>query len=101
MKAADLRAIEAARKSGTWDAAYDSPKSARVPEEFQMARDVNPQAGVFSQSLDGANRYAVGEEDGDAHPEDRGVCRDVRAERKNSRTTKSASTVEIDTPWPR
>jgi uncharacterized protein YdeI (YjbR/CyaY-like superfamily) len=59
MKAAGLRAIEAAKKSGTWDAAYDSPKSARVPEDFQMALDANPRAGEFFQSLDGANRYAV------------------------------------------
>lgn len=39
MNAAGLRAKEAAKKSGTWHEAYDSPKSARVPEEFQMALD--------------------------------------------------------------
>ena len=59
MKAAGLEAVEAARKCGSWDAAYDSPKSARVPEDFQVALDASPRARDFFHSLDGANRYAV------------------------------------------
>jgi uncharacterized protein YdeI (YjbR/CyaY-like superfamily) len=59
MKAAGLEAIEAAKKAGRWDAAYDSPKAAQVPEDFQAALDVNARAREFFQSLDGANRYAV------------------------------------------
>lgn len=59
MKAAGHEAIEAAKKNGTWDAAYDSPKSANVPEDFQAALDACPQASDFFGQLDGANRYAI------------------------------------------
>jgi len=59
MKAAGHEAIVAAKKNGTWDAAYDSPRSARVPEDFQAALDRSPQAMDFFGRLDGANRYAI------------------------------------------
>jgi len=59
MKVAGLEAVECARKDGRWDAAYDSPKTAKVPEKFQAALDASPRAWEFFQSLDGANWYAV------------------------------------------
>jgi uncharacterized protein YdeI (YjbR/CyaY-like superfamily) len=59
MKAAGLEAVEAAKKDGRWDAAYDSPRGATVPPDFQTALDASPRALQFFQSLDGANRYAV------------------------------------------
>jgi len=59
MKGAGLQAIEAAKDAGSWDAAYDSPKAATVPEDFQAALDASPKAREFFQTLDGANRYAV------------------------------------------
>jgi uncharacterized protein YdeI (YjbR/CyaY-like superfamily) len=59
MQAAGLQAVEAAKKAGTWDAAYDSPKAAQVPDDFQAALNANPRAHEFLQTLDGANRYAV------------------------------------------
>ena len=59
IKGAGLEAVEAAKKAGRWDAAYDSPKAARVPEDFQEALNWNPRAREFFQALDGANRYAV------------------------------------------
>jgi uncharacterized protein YdeI (YjbR/CyaY-like superfamily) len=59
MKAAGMEAIEAAKTAGSWEAAYDSPKGATVPEDFQMALEASPRAREFFQSLDGANRYAV------------------------------------------
>ena len=59
MKAAGNQAIEAAKKNGMWDAAYDSPKSAVVPEDFQKALGASPRAREFFQVLDRANRYAV------------------------------------------
>ena len=59
MKAAGFEAIEAAKKAGRWDAAYDSPKTAEVPEDFQAALDAVRKAREFFQTLDGANRYAV------------------------------------------
>ena len=59
MTPAGQAAIDAAKKNGTWEAAYDSPKSAKVPDDFQKALDVSPGAQEFFDSLDGANRYAI------------------------------------------
>lgn len=59
MKAAGLEAVERAKKCGRWDAAYDSPKGAAVPSDFQAALDESPRAREFFQAFDGANRYAV------------------------------------------
>jgi uncharacterized protein YdeI (YjbR/CyaY-like superfamily) len=59
MKSAGHDAIDAAKKDGRWDAAYNSPKGAKVSEDFQKALDANSQARTFFESLDGANRYAV------------------------------------------
>lgn len=59
MQAAGHEAIEAAKKNGTWDGAYDSPKSAKVPEDFQVALNDHPRGREFFEQLDGANRYAV------------------------------------------
>jgi uncharacterized protein YdeI (YjbR/CyaY-like superfamily) len=59
MNAAGLEAVEAAKKAGRWDAAYDSPKAAKIPEDFEAAMNARPRAKKFFQSLDGANRYAV------------------------------------------
>jgi uncharacterized protein YdeI (YjbR/CyaY-like superfamily) len=59
MKVAGLKAVEAAKKAGRWEAAYDSPKGAQVPEDFQAALNASPGARDFFEDLDGANRYAV------------------------------------------
>ena len=59
MKAAGLRAVDAAKKDGRWEAAYDSPRGATIPDDFQVALDASPRAREFFRSLDGANRYAV------------------------------------------
>jgi uncharacterized protein YdeI (YjbR/CyaY-like superfamily) len=59
MKAAGLEAVEAAKSAGRWDAAYDSPKAATIPEDFQAALEASPRAREFFQTLDGTNRYAV------------------------------------------
>lgn len=59
MQAAGLEAIEMARKNGRWESAYDSFKTAEVPQDLQAALDANPRAHEFFLSLDRANRYAV------------------------------------------
>src|ERR1700687_6074771 len=59
MKAAGLEAIEAAKKNGRWEAAYDSPSGAEVPEDLQAALAGNARAKAFFEKLDRANRYAV------------------------------------------
>jgi uncharacterized protein YdeI (YjbR/CyaY-like superfamily) len=59
MKSAGLKAIETAKENGSWESAYDSPRSAEVPTDLQAALDASPRAREFFQSLDRANRYAV------------------------------------------
>ncbi len=59
MKPAGLREIERARQDGRWDAAYDSPGRATVPEDFQAALDDHPEAKSFFATLNSANRYAI------------------------------------------
>jgi uncharacterized protein YdeI (YjbR/CyaY-like superfamily) len=59
MQPAGLRAVEAARADGRWEAAYDSQSKATVPEDFQTALDASPAAKEFFATLNSANRYAV------------------------------------------
>jgi uncharacterized protein YdeI (YjbR/CyaY-like superfamily) len=59
MKPAGLRAVEAAKKDGRWDAAYDAQSKAAVPEDLQAALDAHPKAGVFFATLNSRNRYAI------------------------------------------
>ena len=58
MKPAGLKAIEAAKQDGRWDAAYEGQKSISVPEDFQAALDKNKNAKAFFATLNSANRYA-------------------------------------------
>ena len=59
MNPAGLKEIERAKRDGRWAAAYDSPRTATVPSDFQAALDRNPQAKAFFAALDARNRYAV------------------------------------------
>jgi uncharacterized protein YdeI (YjbR/CyaY-like superfamily) len=59
MKAAGLEAVERAKECGRWESAYDSPKGAAVPRDFQAALEGSPRAQEFFLELDRANRYAV------------------------------------------
>lgn len=59
MRPAGLAAIERAKQNGRWDAAYDSHRTAEVPDDFLAALDDNPGARAFFATLDNQNRYAV------------------------------------------
>jgi uncharacterized protein YdeI (YjbR/CyaY-like superfamily) len=59
MRPAGLRAVEAAKGDGRWAAAYDSQRTATVPEDLAAALDGRREAKAFFAALDGANRYAV------------------------------------------
>ena len=59
MKPAGLKAVESAKQDGRWDAAYDSPRSATVPSDFQAELDSNAKAKAFFATLDSRNRYAI------------------------------------------
>ncbi len=59
MKPAGLKAVEAAQQDGRWDAAYDSPGNATVPDDFQAELAKNPAAEAFFATLNSQNRYAI------------------------------------------
>jgi uncharacterized protein YdeI (YjbR/CyaY-like superfamily) len=59
MQPAGQAEIDRAKSDGRWDAAYDSPANAKVPDDLAAALENSPQAKKFFQSLDGQNRYAI------------------------------------------
>ena len=59
MQPAGMYAVERAQQDGRWEAAYDSPKNATVPDDFQAALDANPIAQAFFATLNSQNRYAL------------------------------------------
>ena len=58
MKPSGLKAIEAAKQDGRWDAAYESQKNISIPEDFQVALDQNKTAKAFFATLKSAERYS-------------------------------------------
>jgi uncharacterized protein YdeI (YjbR/CyaY-like superfamily) len=58
MHPAGLAEVERAKADGRWDAAYDSPATAAVPEDLARALD---EAGLSEEfeRLDSRNRYAI------------------------------------------
>jgi uncharacterized protein YdeI (YjbR/CyaY-like superfamily) len=59
MMPAGHRAIDQAKSNGRWESAYDSPRGATVPDDFQAALEASPKAKLFFDTLDRANRYAI------------------------------------------
>ncbi len=59
MKPSGLQAIELAKQSGRWQAAYDSARRIQVPDDLRAELDIHPKARLFFETLDGTNRYAI------------------------------------------
>ncbi len=59
MRRAGFREIERAKADGCWEAAYDSPATATVPDDLQAALNENPAAAESFAGLDRQNRYAI------------------------------------------
>ena len=59
MQPPGLDAVDRAKANGQWDAAYDSHRTATVPEDLQRALDAHPKAKAFFATLSSANRYAI------------------------------------------
>jgi uncharacterized protein YdeI (YjbR/CyaY-like superfamily) len=57
MQPAGLRAIEAARQDGRWQAAYASQRNIEVPDDFQEALNKNKKAAAFFATLKKGERY--------------------------------------------
>lgn len=58
MRPAGLAEVERAKADGRWDAAYDSPATAEVPDDLAAALAARDLTEVFA-ALDGRNRFAI------------------------------------------
>jgi uncharacterized protein YdeI (YjbR/CyaY-like superfamily) len=59
MASAGLKAVEAAKNDGRWQAAYDSPRNAAPPDDFLRALEKNRKAKTFFKTLNRANIYSI------------------------------------------
>jgi len=59
MRPAGLREVDAAKRDGRWDAAYQSQSKVTVPDDFQLELERHPQAKAFFDTLNKLNRYAI------------------------------------------
>lgn len=54
-----LAEVERARADGRWERAYDSARTATVPDDLAAALGKNKRAKAFFEKLDSANRFAI------------------------------------------
>lgn len=59
MQPPGLAHVEDAKRDGRWEAAYDPPSKAAVPDELAAAFAKNARAAAFFATLNAANRYAI------------------------------------------
>lgn len=59
MMPAGLKEIEAAKKDGRWESAYDSPKNTKVPVDFLRQLKKDRKAYTFFKTLNKTNTYAI------------------------------------------
>ncbi|MFF0304774.1 YdeI family protein [Streptomyces sp. NPDC004562] len=59
MRPAGQAEIDRAKADGRWDAAYDSSRTAAVPDDLAAALAAEPAAAEFFEALDRQNRYAI------------------------------------------
>ena len=54
-----MKAVEAAKADGRWEAAYASSRSATPPEDFLKELSKNKKAETFFKTLSKANVYSI------------------------------------------
>jgi uncharacterized protein YdeI (YjbR/CyaY-like superfamily) len=59
MNPAGLREVERAKADGRWDAAYEPPSTATVPDDLRAELEKNVAAREFFETLNSTNRYAI------------------------------------------
>ena len=59
MRPSGLAEVERAKADGRWEAAYDAPSTATVPDDLRAALDASPAAATAFAGLSGQNRYAI------------------------------------------
>lgn len=59
MQPPGLAAVEAAKADGRWAAAYDSPSTMKIPDDFLQEIAKNKKAKAFFDTLNKTNLYAI------------------------------------------
>jgi len=59
MRPAGRAEIDRAKADGRWEAAYDSSRTATVPDDLAAALATDPAAAAFFETLDRQNRFAI------------------------------------------
>jgi uncharacterized protein YdeI (YjbR/CyaY-like superfamily) len=59
MRPSGQNEVDAAKEDGRWQAAYDSPSTAEVPDDFLAALRRNEKAAAFFATLDRRNLYPI------------------------------------------
>jgi uncharacterized protein YdeI (YjbR/CyaY-like superfamily) len=59
MRPAGLAEVQRAKADGRWAEAYESQRTATVPDDLAAALEANPEAAAFFATLKGASRYAI------------------------------------------
>ena len=60
MKPAGIKEAEAAKADGRWEVAYDGQANMSLPSEFLEQLSKNKKTFAFYESLNKANKYAIG-----------------------------------------
>jgi len=60
MRSPGLEEVEKAKADGRWAKAYDSPKDMQLPDDFMKVLSKNKKAKAFFETLNKANKYAIG-----------------------------------------
>ena len=72
MRPAGLAEVDRAKADGRWAEAYESQRTATIPDDLAAALEANPEAAAFFKTLKGVSRYAILYRLGDAkRPETR------------------------------
>ncbi|MGI8407930.1 MAG: YdeI/OmpD-associated family protein [Actinomycetota bacterium] len=59
MQPAGLAEVDRAKADGRWEAAYDSPSTATVPPDLEVALEKSPAAKRFLGTLTSSQRYSI------------------------------------------
>ena len=59
MRPAGLREVDAAKRDGRWQNAYDPPSTAVIPDDFMTELRKNREAAAFFATLNKRNTYPV------------------------------------------
>jgi len=60
MQPGGIREVEAAKRDGRWESAYDSPYNMEIPQEFMNELSKNQKALAFFNTLNKTNLFAIG-----------------------------------------